>query len=326
MNSIVTPQKRAGPWLQGLLPARLDHHLTHSGSARAVLLMLGAGFFMASMAATVKLVSDDVSVPEIMFFRNITGAVFIYIVLRRQGVSPLGVNRKVLLLRGVFGTTGLFFFFTAISSLTLADAVVLNKTSPFFVIIFSSIFLGERMRRLQVPALLLAVLGIVLIARPRFDYSYLPAAAALLSAVFAGAAYTTLRHLRHTDQPLVVVFALTMVASVAMLPLLALGYWTTPGPWELLVLLSVGVFALIGQYLMTTAYRHAQAGEVSIYGYSNVLFAMVLGILFWRELPGVLSMVGAGAIVLGAYVNARSSRMVDGKKKHTTAVAATARQ
>jgi drug/metabolite transporter (DMT)-like permease len=287
-------------------PTPAQANTSHCGSRKAVLLMLAAGFFLSSMAATVKLLSDDVPVPQIIFFRNITGAVVILGILKKQGISPLGVNKKLLFLRGAFGTIGLFFFFSAIQGLTLSDAVVLNKTSPFFVILFSAAFLGEKMRKLQIPALGLAIFGIVLISQPRLDYSFLPAAAGLLSAVFAGAAYTTLRHLRHTDQPLVIVLALTVVASVAMLPFFALGYWKTPSPTEFLILCSLGLFALIGQFLMTTAYRHAQAGEVSIYGYSTVLFALVFGLVFWKEYPGALSLLGAAAIVIGAYINAHS--------------------
>ncbi len=277
-----------------------------SGSSRAVMLMLGAGLALASMAATVKLLAGDIPVPQILFFRNISGGVIILAILRKQGVSPLGVNRKVLLMRGSFGTLGLFFYFTAIAQLELADAVILNKTSPFFVIIFSSLFLGEKMKRLQIPAILMAICGIVLISPPKLDYSFLPALAALLSAVFAGAAYTTLRHLRLSDKPLVIVFYLTMVSSLAMIPLLLGGFWVTPDPFQLLVLCSVGLFALVGQFLMTTAYRHAQAGEVSIYSYSNVVFAMVLGAVFWKEKPEFFSILGALTVVAGAYLNAHS--------------------
>jgi drug/metabolite transporter (DMT)-like permease len=191
--------------------------------------------------------------------------------------------------------------------MVLADAVVLNKFSPFFVMVFSALFLGERMKRLQAPALLLAILGVMLISRPRLDYSFLPAASALLSALFAGAAYTTLRHLRHTDTPPVVVFYLTMVACISMIPLMLLGHWRTPDLEDAAFILAMGFFALVGQHLMTSAYRHAEAGEVAIYGYSNVIFALVLGVTFWGEIPDALSLAGASAIIAGAYLNARSA-------------------
>lgn len=281
-------------------------NLKESGSYQAIMLMLGSGMLMASVAACVKYLSDDFPVPEILFFRNITGAIIILFILRKRGVNPLGVNRKVLLLRGIVGTLGVFFYFYAISSLTLADAVMLNRTSPFFVIILSSLFLREKMRKLQIPALIIAMLGILLIARPRLDYSFLPAAVGLMSAFFAGAAYTTLRHLRHSDTPFVIVFYFTMVSSLSMVPIMAFGYWETPDPAQLGILISMGLLGLGGQHLMTNAYRHAQAGEVAIYGYSSVIFAMLLGIIIWWEIPNLFSITGAAAIIFAAYLNARA--------------------
>ncbi|MCK4614280.1 MAG: DMT family transporter, partial [Thermoplasmata archaeon] len=262
-----------------LLSNRISHSIRANGSYRAILLMLGSGLFMASVAACVKYLSDDIPVPEIVFFRNITGGILILAILAKRKVNPLGVNRRVLLLRGVCGTLGVFFYFYAISQLVLADAVMLNRTSPFFVVILSLVFLHERIRRLQVPALILAVLGIILITRPRLDYSFLPAAIALLSAVFAGAAHTTLRHLRHTDTPFVIVLYFTLVSSLSMIPLMAMGLWETPDPHQLAILLGMGLLGLGGQHLMTTAYRYAQAGEVAIYGYSHLIFSMILGMV-----------------------------------------------
>jgi len=301
------PRFRLGRWLlrEGLF-TRLDSRSCRSGSCRAILMMLGAGFFMASMAATVKQLTDGMPVPEVLFFRNVTGAIMISVILAKRRISPLGNNRRVLLLRGAFGTLGLLFFFYAISNMALADAVVLNKFSPFFVIIFAALFLGERMKRLQLPALLLAILGLLFISKPRLDYSFMPAASALLSALFAGAAYTTLRHLRHTETPLVVVFYLTMVASLSMIPFMIYGFWKTPDFMDILLILAVGSFALVGQHLMTSAYRYAEAGEVAIYGYSNVLFALVLGIALWSEFPDALSLGGVALVISGAYLNARS--------------------
>jgi len=289
-----------------LRTTKLGRKIQSQGSYMAITLMLGSGLFMASVAATVKYLSDDIPVPEIVFFRNFTGGLIVLFILMRRKVNPLGNNRRVLMLRGVSGTLGVFMYFFAISNLVLADAVMLNRTSPFFVIILSSLFLHEPIRKLQIPALIIAMIGIICISRPRLDYSFFPAAIGLLSAVFAGTAYTTLRHLRHTDTPLVIVFYFTMVSSLSMIPIMALGFWETPDLHQIAVLLILGLLGLCGQHLMTMAYRFANAGEVAIYGYSSVIFAMMLGIIIWWEIPQYLSFVGAGAIIIAAYFNARS--------------------
>ncbi len=287
--------------------SRLGTRIKSHDSYIAIVLMLGSGLFMGSVAATVKFLSDDIPVFEIVFFRNFTGGLLVLAILLKRRINPLGNNRRVLVIRGVSGTLGVVMYFYAISNLILADAVMLNRTSPFFVIILSSVFLHEKLKRLQIHALLLAFVGIILISRPRLDVSFFPAAVALLSAVFAGTAYTTLRHLRHTDTPFVIVFYFTMVSSLCMIPIMVMGQWETPDGSQWIILLGLGFIGLAGQHLMTTAYRFAKAGEVAIYGYSSVLFAMLLGILIWWEIPSYLSFTGAGFIICAAYLNARFS-------------------
>jgi drug/metabolite transporter (DMT)-like permease len=292
---------------QGLRDSRLGTRIQSHDSYIAVVLMLGSGLFMSSVAATVKFLSDDIPVFEIVFFRNFTGGLIVLAILLKRGINPLGNNRKVLAIRGISGTIGVIMYFYAISNLVLADAVMLNRTSPFFVIILSSVFLHEKLKKLQIPALMLAFIGIMFISRPRFDVSFFPAAVGLLSAVFAGTAYTTLRHLRHTDTPLVIIFYFTMVSSLAMIPVMALGQWETPDGEQWGILIGLGLMGLAGQHLMTYAYRYAKAGEVAIYGYSSVLFAMTLGAVVFHEIPSYLSFIGAGCIITAAYLNARAS-------------------
>ena len=191
---------------QDLQNSKLGTRIRSHDSYIAIVLMLGSGLFMSSVAATVKLLSDDISVFEIVFFRNFTGGLLVLAILLKRRINPLGTNRRVLAIRGISGKIGVVMYFYAISSLVLADAVMLNRTSPFFVIILSSVFLHEKLKRLQIPAMGLAFVGIILISRPELDVSFFPAAVALLSAVFAGTAYTTMRHLRHTDTPFVIIF------------------------------------------------------------------------------------------------------------------------
>lgn len=301
---------------QDLRNSRIGTRIRSHDTYIAIVLMLGSGMFMASVAATVKFLSDDIPVPEIVFFRNFTGGLLVLAILKKRKIHPLGNNRRILLLRGVSGTLGVVMYFYAISHLELADAVMLNRTSPFFVILLSSVFLHEKLKKLQIPALLLAFVGIIFISRPRLDVSFFPAAVGLLSAVFAGIAYTTLRHLRHTDTPFVIVFYFTMVSSLAMIPAMALGQWETPDQRQWVILLGLGLIGLAGQHLMTTAYRFANAGEVAIYGYSSVLFAIVLGIILGWGIPPYLSFIGAGFIMVAAYLNARSGIRESKKQKN----------
>jgi drug/metabolite transporter (DMT)-like permease len=264
--------------------------------------MLLAALFFSLMAATVKSV-PNLPVTEKIFFRNFIGLIFISFTIFRQRISLKPNKPKLMFFRAFLGMLGVTCYYLAIGHLNLSDAVIVNKMSPFFVIVFSVIFLKETVMPRQIVALFMAVAGVVVVLRPSFDYSALWGAIAVMSAIFAGSAYTIVRRLTMYDSPVLIVFYFCLLSSVVLVPAMFIEGAVIPTLFEMLALVGIGTFALTGQMLMTHAYQYAPASELSIYNYAEILYALLFGILFWGEIPDGYSLIGCVLIVFAGVIN-----------------------
>jgi len=275
---------------------------------KGIIYILLSALFFSIMAASVKSV-PDLPLSEKIFFRNFVGLVAVFFTVVRMKI-PLKVhNPRLMLMRALLGLTGVGLYYAALELLPLADAVILNKLSPFFVMIFASFFLKEKIGKYQKLALVIGVLGALLVIKPTFDVSILPALLALLSAAFAGAAYTVIRKLTEYDQPTVIVFYFCLISSVVLVPFMVIEGFVFPNFKELLGLLSIGISALLAQLFMTNAYKYAPASELSVYTYVNIVFSALWGFLLWTEIPDFISIIGGLLIISAAFVNYFSKRM-----------------
>ncbi|WP_026894050.1 DMT family transporter [Clostridiisalibacter paucivorans] len=270
---------------------------------KGIILILLSALFFAMMAATVKAL-ENISVVEKMFFRNLFGLFVASFILFRKKQSLKGNNKKLLLLRSIFGLMGVGLYFYSLSSkIPLANAVMLNKMSPFFVIIFSFLFLNEKIKKTQIISLVLAIIGAGFVIKPRLTLTLVPSLSALFSALFAGVAYTIIRHLRHTDTSEIIVFYFTLLSTIITGPFVFYGNFVMPTGIEILLLFLLGLFATLAQFSMTNAYRFAPAGELSIYTYSNIVFSTFIGLTIWGEIPDSFSILGGIAIIVAGIIN-----------------------
>jgi len=271
--------------------------------ARAVVMILLSGLSFSLVGVAVRM-SGEVPVYEKVFFRSLVSLLVMGALAMRARERLFASDgcSKVLLVRGAFGTLGMTLYFFAISRLTLADAAILNKLSPFFVAVFAVFFLRERLSRHTIPALLVAFVGAVLVIQPQLDFGAAAAVAGVLSAAASGAAYTVVRFLRGKVSPYRVVFFFALVSCAAMTPPMLVHY-VVPTSAQVLYLLAAGVFATSGQICLTLAYHQAPATKISIYNYAHVLFAFVLGLALWGEVPDAVSITGAVLIIAAAVYN-----------------------
>ncbi len=268
---------------------------------RAMTWMVLSGLSFALMGATVKL-AGDVALPAKVFFRNLVTLGITSVVAVRLRQNPLAhtPHWPRLLLRSLCGLAGVFLYFLALGRMNLADASLLNKTSPFFVTVFAVVLLKEEFNRALVPALLAAFVGAVFVIKPSFDYAMLPAVAGFGSGMFAGMAYALVRSLKGQASPNRIILTFSLVSCLAMLPFLVVNPpHPTTGQWA--ALLATGVFAAGGQYGLTYAYHHARASRISVFTYLHVLFAIAVGFVLWGERPDTASLIG-GVLIIGAAV------------------------
>jgi len=263
---------------------------------KGIFCIIIAGFGFALMSLFVKLSGDLPSIQK-GFFRNII-AVFISSIPLIKHWKVINTPRNntgwlVLISRSVFGTIGLVLNFYAISHISLADSSIIQKLSPFIIIILSYIFFKEEMTRFQVFAIIIAFIGITLIIKPSGNNIIsMGALAALLGALCAGIAYTCVRYLgTHNISGEFIIFFFSSLSSLMLLPYLILDYRTMTY-YQLSMLLLAGISATIGQYGVTFAYKFAAAKNISVFDYSQVLFSGIFGYMFFGEFPDFQSLIG----------------------------------
>lgn len=267
--------------------------------------LLLSGFFFAMMGLFVRL-AGDLPVLQKSFFRNAIATLFALMILLKSRDAwhiPAGMG-GTLFLRATFGTLGLICNFYALGMLPLSDANMLNKLAPFCTLLFSWLFLKERLHLWQLGLVGVAFLGSLFVIKPSFSHADWGASCiAALGGVFAGAAYTLVRKLQLGGvQGRFIVFFFSAFSSVVLLPFVLVQYQPMTGE-QWLLLLATGLMAAGGQFSITAAYRHAPAKQISIYDYMQVFFSMLLGYFAFGSWPDVWSLIGYVILLSAAIVN-----------------------
>lgn len=269
-----------------------------SEKKQGILYILCAGFFFALMTFFVRL-SGDLPTMQKAFFRNGIAAIVISFVLIRseEKFHILKTSYRDIFFRCLFGTTGLICNFYAIDKLAIADANILNKLSPFVALIMSYFILKEKANKIEIGSVVVAFFGAVFIIKPSFNLHFYYAFIGMLGGIGAGLAYTFVRKLgKNGERGPIIIFCFSLCSSVVCLPYLIFNYQPMTLQ-QTLILILAGLCATGGQFCITAAYRKAPAKEISIYDYSQVLFAAALGFIFLGQLPDVYSVIGYVLII-----------------------------
>ena len=270
-----------------------------SSKTQGILYILMASFGFSLMTVFVKLAGELPALQK-AFFRNFIALLYVAGLLLRKGVSVIPQKKNIpdLFCRCFFGTLGLLCNFYAIGRLNLSDANMLNKLSPFFAILFSALLLKEKPNAVQFLGVTVAFAGSLCIIKPSFSNpAAVAAVAGALGGMGAGAAYTYVRRLgRRGENGLRIIFWFSAFSCLFCLPFLLFTY-VPMGGRQLLCLVLAGTFACVGQLGITRAYLCAPAKEISVYDYTQVIFAAVLGYAIFGDVPDLLSVLGYGLII-----------------------------
>jgi len=273
---------------------------------KGTLYMCISAFLFALMASCVKMVGSDISIFEKLFFRNaVTVAVVFFSVSKMNlSIKPKSKkNFKFIVYRSLSGLAGAVCFFYAISNMSLADSTMLNKLSPFFVMIFACIFLKEKFYKVQLIPLILIMVGALLVIKPTFNVGIYPALIGFSSAIFSGGAYTLVRYLRTMEEPNTIVLWFAIISLILLFPPMIISGFVTPNTRQLILLLGSGVFAAAGLVAISYAYKYAPANEISIYQYLTIIFAAIIGFIVLGEVPDTASILGGFFIIGAAFIN-----------------------
>lgn len=271
---------------------------------KGVLLIILSAFCFALMNMFVRLSGDLPSVQK-SFFRNFVALIFAGIILlHAHETKPKlsGSAWRYLFLRALFGTLGILCNFYAVDRLLLADASILNKMSPFFAILCSYFVLKEKITPARLGIVLLAFVGSLFVIKPSFQNTELmPALVGLLGGFGAGVAYTMVRKLGTLGvKGPFIVFFFSGFSCLVTLPYLLFNYHPMTAT-QIIYLLLAGLAATGGQFTITAAYIYAPAREISVYDYSQIIFASVLGFFVFSQVPDGWSVLGY-VLIVGAAV------------------------
>src|SRR5699024_6285533 len=246
--------------------------------------------------------AGDLPTVQKTFFRNfISMLIALALVLyHRESLFGKRENQGWLLLRSGLGLAGVLLNFFTIDRMVLSDADILNKLSPFFTIILCAIFLKEYIRKFQLISIIVALAGAVFIIKPSFSSDTYFALLGVLGAIFAAGAYTVLRVLGSREKFYTVVFYFSFFSTVPLLPFFIYQFEPMTASQFWMLILS-GIFTAIGQFGLTIAYSYAPAKEISIFFYSTILFTALLSIIFFNQVPDMLSILGYIIIFAASY-------------------------
>ena len=264
-----------------------------NSKTKGIICIIASAFFFSLMSLFVRM-SGDLPTMQKAFFRNAIAAAFAIVILSRTP-ERFHIRRESwpdLILRSVYGTLGVILNFWAIDHITIADASVLNKMSPFFAIMMSAIILKEKATRKEWLIVAVAFFGAVLVIKPTAGVASLPALAGLLSGFGAGAAYTYVRKLgKSGERGPVIIMVFSLFSCIVCLPFMIFDYHPMTLT-QILILLGAGMSAMGGQLTITAAYTFAPAKQISVYDYTNVVFTSAWGLIAFSEIPDGLSILG----------------------------------
>lgn len=274
-----------------------------SERTKGAVLMCTSAFLFSAMQIPISLSGTTIPIMEQVFFRNIVTLILSFILIMRSGGSLFGTkkNQPLLFVRSAFGFLGLVTQFYAVAHANQGDVSTMMKLSPFMITLWAAIFLKEKIRKVQVPALLIAFLGAAFVANPAFNSNLFPLFMAFLCAFFSSVSYTLLAYFKNKVDGMTIIMHFSTFCVLACIPFMIFDF-VMPTFKELLLLLLIGVFGGFGQIALTYAYRLATAAEISIYNYSGIVFSIILGYVFLGEVLDVTSVIGCALVIIAALI------------------------
>ena len=272
---------------------------------RAIIFKVLSVLLFVVMAGIIKSVSGHVPPGQSVFFRSFFAIPVIVVWLAMRKELRIGFktqNPMNHVWRGVIGTSAMAMTFGALGLLPLPEMTAIGYAMPIFVVIFAAMFLNETVRLFRLVTVAVGLIGVMIIMAPRLSVDVidvtetLGAVLALGAAVGAALAQVFIRKLTKTETTSSIVFWFSVTASGLSLLTIYWG-WVVPTPKEAALLILAGFIGGVGQILLTSSYRLADASFVAPFEYSSMLFSIAIGFAFFDEVPTLTTLVGAAVVI-----------------------------
>jgi len=274
---------------------------------RGIAFKLGSVLVFIVMSSMIKVTADHVPAGQAVFFRSAFAipVIVLWLVLRRELATGLrAVNPMGHVWRGFAGTCAMGLGFAGLGYLPLPEVTAIGYAAPLLTVVFAAMFLGEDVRLFRLSCVALGMVGVLIVLSPRLTVldggaGHAEAFGAMLvlgGAVFAALAQVFVRKLVQTEKTPAIVFYFSLTATALSLITLPFG-WVWPAPRELALLIGAGLLGGIGQILLTSSYREADASLVAPFDYASMLFALAIGWFVFSEMPTLTMLMGAAIII-----------------------------
>jgi len=278
-----------------------------------VILVLCSELTFALIGALIKHLSDDASAVQIIFFRNLFALIPLLPWLTQNRSTLFKTpNLKFHFLRSFTGLLAMFIYTYVLSHSSLVNGAMTLMLAPFFIPIIAYFWLGQWQSRVTISCIILGFVGVSLCLTTKTQVNNPPlqlglGALILFGAVLIAISKTTISRMIKTEpsKAIVAYFSLIGIGVCGVM----LPFAWQPISWSvLLLLITLGIMSSIGQLMMTKAFSKAGASTIGMFSYSSILFAAVLGALWWQEYPELMWYVGASIIIIAGYFSIKYNR------------------
>ena len=275
---------------------------------KGILLIIVSAFFFALMGLFVQLAGDIPFYQKAVFRNAVAMAVSTAVIL--QGRIGIGVEKECrfpLALRILFGIAAVYCNYYGIDHLPLASASSLNKTGPFFAVLFAIVFFGDSLSRNQLLSILTAFAGSLFLILPNLGTVGFASIIALMSGAATGVVHNALRMMRkrgNIHSSVIVFWFCSISTTVAVLS--CIGHWHPMSVRQVLIMICAGLSSTLGQYAMTAAFRYAPPKEISVFDFTQIVFSAIMGLAFFGQIPTVYSLIAYVLLILASVIQLRA--------------------
>ncbi len=270
---------------------------SHPSHLRGITLGVIATFTFAVETAVVRHLSQELHPFEIAFFTALSQSIVLLPWILRRKLAALRTKKLHLqTLRIVLSTIAVLALFYALRETPLAKVTALSFTMPIFTALLAARFLGEAVRIRQWAAILFGFAGAMVVLRPGFAVVDAGSLTVILSAFFFALTILVIKVLTRTDSVVTItIYGAVMRVPFSLLP--ALFFWTAPSLEHLAWFAVIGALEAAATFSFTQALKDTDTGVIVSLTYLQLIWAAALGYVFFAEVPGLFTWLGAAMIV-----------------------------
>jgi len=279
---------------------RMIKNQNHLGGICMILSVL----FFSLMDVLIK-ITNEYDVGQVMFSRALFGLIPIFFLIPKKKLKDFYKTKRVKLhcLRAGVGTIGMWAIFVGLRNLELAEVTSIAFSGPIWVVIFSILFLGEKIKAKRWTAVGLGFIGVIIISKPGFDnLNYYYIYPVIFTLAFAGVSIF-IRKLTLVGEPVyLIAFYFSVCSGIFGLCTLPFGEWLMPSSYDLGLLILIGLFGSTANLLLTKSYQLAEVSLTTPLKYLSLVFAIIFGFYLFNEVPTIYTLSGASLIVVSSSI------------------------